>query len=140
MSGPKQRVLPAAVDGVRQRIEEWRNTREKRTRMPEELWGAAASLARAHGLWAVSRALRVNYECLKRRCGQVGARRRGDGRVARRANFVELAATQVSGPTEPTGPVLELSRVDGAKLTIRLAGCDALDVSALAGAFWEGGP
>jgi len=36
------------VKEVRNEIGRWRGTREKRTRMPAELWAAAVALARTH--------------------------------------------------------------------------------------------
>ncbi len=126
--------LPAEVGSVRERIEHWRATREKRTRMPDELWEAAATVAREHGLWAVSRALRVNYESLKQR---VGRAREATGASA--AGFVELDAAQLIGRGEGATSVLELSSADGAKLLVRLEGHDTLDVPALVAAFWGRG-
>lgn len=126
--------LPAAVKKARERIEHWRATREKRTRMPEPLWSGAATAAREHGLWAVSRVLRVNYECLKRRVAEITADEAGLA-----SGFVELDTAQlVVRPGAGGGTtVIELSSGDGAKLTVRLDGPDALDVPALAQAFWE---
>ena len=137
MGRRKRRGLPAGVEVVRQRIEHWRRTREKRTRMPEALWEAAASVAQEHGLWAVSRALRVNYESLKSRVGRTrrGASRGGGGS----SRFVEVNAGQLIGLSERAGTVVELSAADGARLTVRLEGREPLDVLALADAFWERG-
>lgn len=112
-----EKALPARVEAVRQRIEHWRRTRERRTRMPETLWTAAAQLAREHGLWAMSQALRLSYESLRQsveRSGTEGRRRRGG-----RAGFVELDAQQLMVPAVATGTVVELSAADGVKLTIR---------------------
>jgi len=130
----RRRALPAAVVAVQQRIEQWRCTREKRTHMPEELWQAAASVAGEHGLWAVSRALRGNYECLKRR---LGAQPTGVGQVSA-AGFIELDTTQLLGERARASTVIELSSKRGAKLTVRLEGQNAsVDVPALAAAFWK---
>ena len=60
-------TLAPEIEAVRERIEEWRRTRAKRTRMPEDLWQAAVALAGDHGTWRISRALRVRYEGLKSR-------------------------------------------------------------------------
>lgn len=130
----KQDGLPSAVDAVRERIEHWRETRAKRTRMPEELWDAAASMAREHGLWSVSRALRVNYESLKSRASRT--KDSGDG-VSGPAGFVELEPMQFAGSVAQAGGVVELSGADGAKLTIRVGLREVLDVTALADAFWR---
>ena len=101
--------------------------------MPEDLWSAAAAVAREHGLWFVSRCLRVNYESLKRR---VGTAAQEAGSVA---GFLELPAGPLVGQSAPPTTVLELTRVDGAKLTVRLEGHGAPDVPALATAFWQHG-
>ena len=101
--------------------------------MPEALWAAAATAARAHGLWAVSRALRVNYESLKARVQKMSSRE-----PAAAAGFVELDAAQlVSRAGDAVTTVIELSSGDGAKMMVRLEGQDAPDVSDLAQAFWE---
>jgi len=135
MGRTKARVLPARVESVRERIEYWRETREKRSAMPERLWDAAVSVARAHGLWAVSRALRVNYETLKSRVDRAAK----GGAAGRRARFVELDGPELIGPAGRAGTVVELSRADGARLVVRLEGCEAPDVLALADGFWRCG-
>ena len=43
----------ARMEQVSQRIKHWRETREKRGRMPERLWAAAVALAHKHGIWLV---------------------------------------------------------------------------------------
>jgi hypothetical protein len=103
--------------------------------MPEELWDAAATVARDHGLWAVSRALRVNYESLRRRVER--GERVGAARAVEAAGFVELEAAQVVGGSAHEGTVVELTGADGAKLTIRIEGCTSLDMQALAEGFWR---
>lgn len=132
------RALPGRVEAVRRRIEHWRETREKRTRMPEGLWGAAVSVAHKHGLWAVSRALRLNYECLKGRCARAkGVVSVGGGE--RSTGFVELNASEFVKSRDGVETVVELSGADGAKLMIRRGGSEAIDVAALADAFWRRG-
>jgi len=125
------------VETVRQRIEHWRATREKRSPMPEKLWEAAVSVARVHGVWATTRVLRINYESLKSRVS--GGATDGRAGAARSAGFVELAAGQLGGPGERAGTVVELAAADGARLTVRLPSGEGLDVVALADAFWRRG-
>lgn len=127
----------ARVETVCRRIEHWRATREKRSPMPAQLWEAAVSVARVHGVWATSRVLRINYESLKSRVSGVAE----DGRAgaACSAGFVELAAGQLSGAGERAGTVVELAGADGATVVIRLAAGEALDVVALTDAFWRRG-
>ena len=128
---PGRLPVPPTVEAVRQRIEDWRTTRTKRTHMPKDLWAAAAAVAREHGLWFVSRCLRVNYENLKKR---VGASAKEDGSVA---GFVELPTGPLIGQSATPTTVIELARVDGAKLTVRFEGHGALDVPALTAALWQ---
>lgn len=139
----KWHELPKAVADVLGRIEEWRATRTKRTPMPEALWDAATRVAKRHGVWAVARALGVNYEGLRSRCDGP----RADGAMPRNGaatKFVELSGAQVIGSatSERTeaGAVLELTSADGATVTVRLPGGSDLDVCALAEAFWRREP
>ena len=135
MGDKQQTALAAGVREVHDRIEHWRRTREKRTAMPEDLWNAAVSVARVHGAYRASRMLRVNYESLKGRL-QLSAARPGDGET-RPGGFVELSAEQLVGAAGHPATVVELSDVDGARLTIRLGGSEGLDVVGLANAFWS---
>ncbi|HKC82636.1 MAG TPA: hypothetical protein VKD46_01410 [bacterium] len=125
----------ARIEAVRRRIEHWRRVRERRSPMPALLWAAAVALAAEHGVYPIARALRLNYETLKARVG-----RRADGvrqEVIASARFVPVDGAPVLGAAPPAGRVVELSSADGATLVIRLAGRDALDVRALAAAFWR---
>ncbi len=131
----QQPSLAVDIEEVRERVEHWRKTRRKRSPMPQELWEAAASLAGRHGVYPIARALRVNYESLKKRVG----RATGDGREAevRTGGFVELSAEQLFGAGAPPGPVVELADGHGAQVTIRLSGRESLDVVALVDTFWR---
>jgi hypothetical protein len=60
---------PADIDEVRVQLQEWRQTRRHRSRIPEAIWTSATTLARAHGVAKISRALRLDYYALRRRLG-----------------------------------------------------------------------
>ncbi len=134
MAQEKRSAPPAGMKPVRNRIERWRKTREKRTAMPEELWSAAVALAKTHGVYKTSNALTVSFEALQKRVGQ-SPKKRNDG-GARSAGFVELGGTQLAGSS---GTVVEISRADGSKLTIRMPAGEDLDVAGLAATFWSCG-
>lgn len=134
MAREKRPAIPAGMKQARSRIERWRKTREKRTAMPEDLWSAAVALAKTHGVYKTSNALTVSFEALQKRIGQ-SPNKRNDG-DARSADFVELDGTQLVGSS---GTVVELSRGDGAKLTIRMPAGEDLDVASLAATFWSRG-
>jgi len=64
-------------------FDQWRSTRKKRDRIPESLWDAAADLSPSYSTCHISKALRLDFNELKRRIG---------GRSHRSAphEFVEL--------------------------------------------------
>lgn len=134
MGRKRRTVLPRKVKELRTRIERWRRTRRKRSPMPEKLWSEATLLARAHGTYRISSALRLNYENLKKRVDVAPEDGRDDS-----AGFVEVEGAQLVGAFESAGTVVELSGADGAKLVIRLSGREELDVVGLADAFWKRG-
>ena len=46
---------PTTLTEVRNRFQQWRETREKRTTVPEELWQAAVDLCPQHSLSEIAR-------------------------------------------------------------------------------------
>jgi hypothetical protein len=52
---------------VRQCLKRWRQTRQSRTRIPDEVWVSAVELARVYGVSRTARALRLGYYALKQR-------------------------------------------------------------------------
>jgi len=135
--GQKRRpaAMPEEVRRVQARIEYWRRTRKKRTAMPAHIWQEAAELARVHGIYRTAQVLRLSYDSLKRHV--TGAPDDGRGGKKSYPGFVDLGPARMMGIGQPTGPVVELSDADGAKLTIRLTGGCELDARALAEAFWS---
>jgi len=135
---------PRDLDRLRERFEAWRGRRDRERRIPPALWRAAVKLARAHGISAVSRAVRVDYYSLKRRLeadrrptradnGAHGSARGrsagpGDGR------FVELPV-----PVMPGVPpcVLELEDRRGGRLRLEVHGLDVDDAAKLVQSVWN---
>src|ERR1700731_4873250 len=58
------------VEGLRRRFEEFRSQHQRRTRLPEELWRAAAEIAEKHGINLVCRCLRLDSNSLKKWMGK----------------------------------------------------------------------
>jgi hypothetical protein len=134
MDQPESRALPPDIELVRDRIEEWRRTRERRTRMPEELWQSATDLAREHGAWRVARALRVRHDGLKQRLAGGEA---GTGK-ATSTGFVDLGPVMPDTACASSGrgdAVVEMTRADGARLTVRLPARAGIDVQSLVASF-----
>ena len=126
--------LPASAHDIHNRIEHWRETRQKRTHMPVDLWAAAVGLAREHGIYAVAQALDLSYGALKHHVAQAAENEPAAETPAN--GFVELPPPHVSAPEQMTCE-LELAGADGAKLTIRLPSIGQIDILGLAQAFWR---
>jgi len=113
------------VEQVRRRWAEWRSTHAVRSRLPEELWAAAAELVQRDGIDATARALDVDKPSLRKWAGRLNpgppqpARRKSQSK--QRANalpaFVELLA---SGSGTGTSCRVEVESQRGAKLRLEL--------------------
>ena len=131
MGRRKRATPPEDVAEVRRRIQKWRKTRKKRTRMPEELWSAAAGLARVHGVHPISQALRVNYESLRNRVRAGVPAVKGEDKTAA---FVELQPAWLDAAPRCT---VELREPSGTTMTIKVTDPRELDVVRLLDGFWS---
>jgi hypothetical protein len=104
------RPIPEALVPLQQQFQQFRATHPPRSKLSEELWAAAAGLAKQHGLYTVAHALRLDYVGLKRRVA--GSARR---RPQAQPRFVELIA---SGPPKLDECVIEFESARGAKMRI----------------------
>jgi hypothetical protein len=115
---------------AQRRFERWRRTRKSRT-IPEELWRLAEELAGRCGVQRTARALRLNYDSLKKRV-EGGASESG-----RPATFVEVVA---AGEIERSGAagacIVEFENARGDSLRVVMKGGVA-DLEALSAAFWR---
>jgi hypothetical protein len=130
------------VEQLRRRVEEFRSTHAVRSRLPEELWAAAAKLARRDGIEATALALDVDRPSLQKWTDRFEpgaqsrprrpARQRQPGRREHAAPaFVELLA-QTTGATLHRGEtscLVEVESPRGGKLRLELK---AIQTSALA--------
>lgn len=129
MSNRREREVPARLEGLRRRFEDWRRTRKGRSRIPETLWTAAVKAAGKYGLNPTARVLRLDYYALKKRLEATG--HLSDGGAV--ATFVELAPSMSSGSREC---ILELEDPGGSKMRVHLKGIEAPDLAALSRSFW----
>lgn len=97
--------------------------------MPEELWSAAASVARVSGLNVTADALRLDYYRLKAR---LNIKRSPEQRAP--VTFVE-ARVPAAPPVSRDEYLVELERVDGGRMRTRVSTLDALSV--LSESFWR---
>lgn len=122
--------FPAAFSRLQRKLAQWRQQRRPRTRIPEELWRAAAQLARTHGINRTARALRLDYYSLKQRATALA------GSGTRVPEFVELLPGGMGAPRPEC--LIEVEDPRGAKLRIHLQGGDLPDVAALTRGFRQG--
>jgi hypothetical protein len=115
-----------SLEQVRERFEEWRATREKRGRVPEELWDAAVDLTDRHSICVVSKTLRLDFNGLKQR---VHKKRHGA-----ETGFIAFDLRPVSDEAECT---IEMERPDGARMRVRLRGSAGLDLAQMLRGFWS---
>jgi hypothetical protein len=116
------------IDELRTRFERWRQTRQRKARIPDELWSAAVDVARRDGVNQTAGALHLDGGKLKRRMLASGTRRR----TATRPAFVELLASGTAGLPEYT---IELEGRNG-KLRIQCKGATAADLAELSRTLW----
>lgn len=121
--GEKQ--LPASIERVRSQFEEWRAHKgNRRDRIPERLWTAAAEAAQRHGVHAVSRAVRIEHSALRRRVEA------GRSMVNDAAAFIEMDNAAVS-----VGCIIELEKGNGTRMRICVHDGAAVDWSRMKEAF-----
>ncbi len=92
----QENALPTRLNRGVERFERWRATRQKR-RIPEALWKVAAGLASEFGVHRTSRALRLNYEELKRRWSSSGEGKAKPSGEAETSSFVPLITPGLVG-------------------------------------------
>lgn len=119
--------LAASLGRARRKIQQWRQRRRPRARIPDELWRQAAQLACSYGVHRTAKALRLDYYSLKKRAA--AAARSGE----RAAEFVEILPGGM--PAARPECMIEVEDAGGATMRIRLQGGDFPDVAALVGAF-----
>jgi hypothetical protein len=99
--------------------------------VPEELWAEVVKVARVEGAGATARALRLDRARLEARMAM--DRGAGDEREAN-DGFVELDVGQL-GLSPRT--VVRFHGRDGERLEVELSAGSAIDLAALADAFWR---
>ncbi len=125
------------VEQLGRRFAEFRNTHPVRSRLPEELWAAAAKLARRDGIEATALALDVDRPSLQKWTDrfepEAQARPRRQVRQRRAGRTVSAAPAFVELLAQTTGAaascLVEVESQRGAKLRLELK---AIQPSALA--------
>jgi hypothetical protein len=134
MGTNETRDLPAGLDGIRRRFEEWRRTRRVGSRIPDRLWASAAIAAGKYGISRTANVLGVNYATLKKHIPPQTPAARSVSEEGAAATFLELAPPARVGSCQCT---LELEDDSGAKMRVHLQSAATPDLAALSRSFWE---
>jgi hypothetical protein len=104
--------IPEPIAQLRRQLEQFRNSQQGRTKLPESLWQAAVELARQHGVYPVAHPLGLDYTRLKKCLGGSPTFRR----KATKPAFVELVAPSRAQLEEY---VIEFESSGGSKMRIQ---------------------
>jgi hypothetical protein len=130
MSREQEQPVPAVIEGLAGKFRAWRAQRRRGERIPEALWREAVRVARRHGVYRVSQALRLDHAHLKRRVEEAGS-----PKPTRRdwaGEFVELT---MPGKEEAAGCVVDLQKGNGTRMRICVSDAAAVDWSRVKEAF-----
>jgi hypothetical protein len=123
--------VPSELEQLRRRFEEFRNTRPGHARLPEDLWAAAAELAKRYGVNPTARALRLEYGGLRKRVENRGQTKRKRA-AATPPTFMEFVAPGAKAVTNCT---VEVESAQGGKLRLELKAVATTELVGLIRAF-----
>lgn len=124
--------LPAKLARGCERFEKWRSKQKTRTRLPETLWSAAVKLANEYGINRTARALRLDYNGLKKRMESSVS----DVSPHAGSEFIQLLGSELTTVAECA---IECRHTDGATIRIHLKGPELPELAALTHSLWKGG-
>ena len=117
-----------SADQVREQFADWRRTRAKKARIPDELWAAAVEVARCDGVNRTAQALHLDGGKLMRRvaaCGQQPGAKREDAPAA----FIELVSS--SQPDSRIECVVEAERPGAGTVRVQLKAVTMREIAEL---------
>jgi len=116
------------LEAVQAQFSHWRKNRKKRSRIPESLWDAAASLADGFSINELSKALRLNHSSLKDRIEII---QNSPPEEPCLPIFIEFPP--LNPPVDSAEVSLELEKA-GARMKVHVKG--RIDVASLVQTFW----
>lgn len=120
------------IDEVRARFEQWRQTRQGKARIPDELWSATIEVARRDGVNRTAAALHLDGGKLMKQMVAAGA----INRKPVPPSFVELLAPRVPSGTGRPEYTIELEGRNGT-LRIHCKGVTATELADLSRVLWS---
>jgi len=130
--GFRQVSSPDRLSEVRRQLERWRQGRRRGTRIPEELWQAAADLGREVGVSKTAQELHLDYYALRRRM-ESGLEERPAREAPRAGRFLEIP---LCAPPSPEC-IVEIEDPRGARLRLELKGVTPAHLETLTRTLWS---
>ena len=118
-----QQLSPAkrpSIEEVEQQFRQWRETRTQRSPIPKYLWAGAVRLAQEYSICRIAKALRLDYNTLKRHVLADGTENPPQAESS--PCFVEF---ELSSSPPITECRVEIEDRDGAKLKMQQRSCHA---------------
>jgi hypothetical protein len=114
--------METELEQVRGALAAWRATPGRRHKIPDAVWRKAVRAAKRYGLNPVSRALGLDYNCLKKHVAGTG---RSENRsIVPSPAFVEIKPV---APLEDLACVIELVKGGGARMRICVKSAGSVD-------------
>jgi hypothetical protein len=130
MSTSRSKDLPVALRTARRQLDRWRSRHRPRTRLPEELWRKAVTLARRHGLNKTASALGLKYYSLKKHMETTAA---DEPRLREGPpEFLELLPHPMTTPSLEC--TIELEEPNGTTLRMHVKGVGMADLASFVSA------
>ena len=127
----EDKVQEATIEDVRKQFEQWRQTRNKRGVIPDQLWEAAIALSKYHAPHKISQALRLNYSDFKKRVDRSQSKHLPD---AIQPKFIGFEI----GDRQSAEYFIEMAHENGAAMKARIKGSH-IDFIELSKIFWSAG-
>jgi hypothetical protein len=125
----EQQPEPATLEEVCEQFEQWRQTREKRGMIPDQLWEAAIALSTYHSAYKISQSLRLNYSDFKKR---VERSKHLPDKIKPKFIGFEI------GNRESAEYIIEMAHPNGAAMKAHIKGSN-IDFNELSKIFWSTG-
>lgn len=130
--GSRHVSSPDSLSEVRRQFERWRKRRRRGTRIPENLWRAAADVSRHAGVSKTAQVLSLDYYALRRRT-ETALEARPAWAAPLEGGFLEIP---LCAPPSPEC-VLEIEDPRGARLRVELKGATPAYLESLARTIWS---
>lgn len=139
MASKTTTVDPAGLLSGANAFMEWRQSRHRGARIPDNLWAMAVSLAKGHGISKTSQVLRVGYYALKkRRDKSLTVSKPLKSGVGKRPQFVEISGSSFSSAST-CSIVLEkeMGSKNQQRMKLEIDNASISDLAALVQQIWS---